>query len=158
MIFRTVIHYNISMLQFWDTPQLESTYNHTQNQNERRNEGKRKINQTTPLLFCFVLFQFLVFRRLFILFHCISFSSFLFVLLRLCLSFKPKWQQQQLAEAEALKNLSIPLFILHLSFKFVYFISFAHSKKSLSLFLSFQVPRVLLSVFYVLQYFISICV
>ena len=123
-------------LKFWDTPQFESTYSHTWNQNERRNEGKRKINQTTPLLFCFVLFQFLVFRRLFILFHCISFSSFLFVLLRLCLSFKPKWQQQLLAEAEALKNLSIPLFILHLSFKFVYFISFC-TFKEISLTLSF---------------------
>ena len=143
-----------SVCYFWDTPSLESTYNHTENQNRRRNEGRRKINQTTPLLFCFVLFQFLVFRRLFILFHCISFSSFLFVLP----FFQTKWQQQLLAEAEPLKNLSIPLFILHLSFKFVYFISFAHSKKSLSLFLSFRVPRVLLSVFYVLQYFISICV
>ena len=41
---------------FWDTPSVESTYNHTENQNRRRNEGRRKINQTTPLLFCFVLF------------------------------------------------------------------------------------------------------
>ncbi len=50
------ILYFFATLNFGIPHNLESTYNHTWNQNERRNEGKRKINQTTPLLFCFVLF------------------------------------------------------------------------------------------------------
>ena len=89
-------NFSYHVWQFWDTPSLESTYNHTENQNRRRNEGRRKINQTTPLLFCFVLFQFFSFSQ-----TLYTFSLHFIFIFSFCSSSVVPFFQTQVATAAA---------------------------------------------------------